>query len=280
MSVNESVIERLCMFVCPVCGGKFTAESHCLRCQTGHSFDIAKRGYVNLLMKQHAGSGDDAIMVRARREFLNSGRYLPLRNAISAILAENLPNDGVFLDAGCGEGWYAEGFRDALPNAKILGVDISKEAVDHAARRPGMGFAVGSVFRLPIADHSVDAVVSVFSPFCASEFERVLKPGGKAVAVVPLPRHLFALKAAVYEHPYENDDVRPDAGNLKQISEKTVKFVMKLQKNEEIASLFAMTPYYYKTADSDREKLQKVETLDVEAEFLIITYESVVKNNF
>lgn len=37
---------------CPLCAQPLAEEGNCLRCAAGHSFDIARQGYVNLLNVQ------------------------------------------------------------------------------------------------------------------------------------------------------------------------------------------------------------------------------------
>ena len=60
-------------FICPVCKQRLTRSGSCYRCRGNHSFDIAKSGYVNLLLSQQSSQkrhGDDKAMVLARRRFL------------------------------------------------------------------------------------------------------------------------------------------------------------------------------------------------------------------
>ena len=58
------------MLLCPKCGNKLVREERVWRCQNNHSYDIAKRGYVNLALHHKALSGDDREMVKARTRFL------------------------------------------------------------------------------------------------------------------------------------------------------------------------------------------------------------------
>ena len=123
-------------FVCPLCGGPFARTDRALRCQKGHSFDISAAGYVHLMPanRLHAKNpGDDAGMVAARAEFLSAGWYAPLREALAARIAADLPKNGTLLDAGCGEGKYTcdvlNAVKAAGKTADILGIDISKDAL-------------------------------------------------------------------------------------------------------------------------------------------------------
>ncbi len=49
-----------------------------------------------------------------------------------------------------------------------------------------------------------------------------------------------------------------------------------LTTQDDICNLFKMTPYYYKTSAKDQEKLNGIDKLDVETEFMILTYKKVI----
>lgn len=124
------------LFRCPLCGGSLSEVPAGLRCPRGHCFDRAKEGYVNLLpvgQKHSKAPGDDKAMVAARRAFLDGGWYAPLRQALKALAVEVTGPAPAVLDAGCGEGYYTSGVREALLAAgrepRVAGVDISKFSV-------------------------------------------------------------------------------------------------------------------------------------------------------
>jgi 23S rRNA (guanine745-N1)-methyltransferase len=85
------------------CRQTLSRESSRVVCPRGHSFDIAKSGYINLLQPQDrraAVPGDSAEAVAARRRFLDRGYAAPLLDEIGRFVK------GDVLDAGCGEGYY------------------------------------------------------------------------------------------------------------------------------------------------------------------------------
>lgn len=95
------------------------------------------------------------------------------------------------LDIACGEGYGAAGLLRAGA-ASLTGVDVSPQACAHAARRYGLNTRVGDAENIPLADASVDVVVSfetiehlahpeVFLTECA----RVLVRGGKLIVSTP-----------------------------------------------------------------------------------------------
>ena len=165
------------LFRCPLCSAPLSRGEPGYLCPSGHCFDVAAAGYTHLLpanRKHSKNPGDDKAMVAARSAFLDRGYYAPLRDALCARAAKEckaLPSPAL-LDSGCGEGYYTAGLYQALTAAgcapKIAGVDISKFALRRAAKRLPQGeFAVASVYHLPLADESVDALVNVFSPLSA-----------------------------------------------------------------------------------------------------------------
>lgn len=101
-------------FRCPVCSQELKKERKIWACPQGHTFDIAAKGYVNLLMSNSSGAkrhGDDRLMINARRDFLSKGFYEPLREALYEALSAEFPRGGTLLDAGCGECWYTSYFK-------------------------------------------------------------------------------------------------------------------------------------------------------------------------
>ncbi len=265
------------LFCCPVCGDGLLAESRALRCAAGHSFDLAKRGYVNLLRSQSSSAkrhGDDKRMLVARRAFLDAGYYAPLRDLLAATVAREVKADGVLLDAGCGEGYYTAFLAQQFPTLQVCGIDISKDALHMCASRfKEMELAVASAFSLPLADAAADAVVSVFAPCADEEFSRVLKPGGVLIRVIPTERHLFGLKAAIYKEPRLNKPERAEVAGFTLRHRQQLEWELSLNDSDAIRRLFEMTPYFYKTGQEDQERLLSRSQLVTEVAFAILTYE-------
>lgn len=262
-------------FLCPVCGKKLEEREKGAVCENGHSFDKAKSGYINLLPNNlPAGNhGDNKLMVRARHEFLEKGYYQPLRDELCSAVEKYAPSSPLIIDAGCGEGWYTKGICERLTQAELMAVDISKDACKIAAKRDGkIKCAAASVFHLPIEDSCADVLISVFSPLCESEFHRVLKKGGCFIYVIPAENHLWELKKAVYDKPYKNE-VKPYETEGFAFAEKfSVDGVMEMKSHEDVQKLFMMTPYYYKTSQSDTEKLLSANLSSITYSFEILVF--------
>lgn len=267
-------------FICPVCRSELHEEEKLYSCENGHCFDKSRFGYVNLLQSQKSSAkrhGDDRLMVRARRDFLNSGAYGFLLEFLCEITEKFFTDGAAVLDAGCGECYYSASLRQHLAEngkeAFFAGVDISKDALEFASKRKsGIPLAVASLFDMPFADESFDAVLNIFSPEAYDEFYRVLKKGGILIRIVPLEKHLYDLKAAIYDEPYLNDvpDHAIPRFKLKKTSQ--TKSRIWLKSNEDIQNLFKMTPYYYKTGKDDQNKINGLEEFSTQAEFEIRIY--------
>ncbi len=264
------MIPEQSVFICPICSGRLFRVDSSLKCMSGHSFDLAKQGYVNLLMKNSARRrGDDRLMLLSRRAFLEKGYYNPLRNAVNELLGEG----HTVLDSGCGEGYYTSVFCE---KNRVCGIDISKDAVALSAGRcKNAEFAVASISAIPLADSSVDTVINIFAPDSPEEFKRILTPHGRLISALPDTDHLFELKAAVYEKPYKNPPPKDiyDGFQLKNI--KRLDYTLELDCTEDIKALFCMTPYYYKTSAEDRGKLDSVKALKTRAQFTLLEFEKV-----
>lgn len=266
-------------FACPVCGFSLTGD-RTLTCAKGHSFDKSKYGYVNLFLSNRSSDkrhGDDKLMVHSRSEFLDKGYYAPVRQAVLEFLHTHARPGMRILDAGCGECWYTSYYAAELSDVhpKVAGVDISKDALRWGAKRGGVELAVASTAHLPVAPDSCDAVLNIFSPPEIQEFHRVLKPGGILIRALPLERHLWALKSAVYDTPYLNPLPETTLPGFALLSRQDLRYPIYLDTQADIWNLFTMTPYYYKTGQTDQAKLQMLETLDETVEITVLCYEKI-----
>lgn len=216
------------------------------RCLSGHSFDRAREGYLNLLVAGRlpttAVSGDTAESLLARRAFLSADWYLPIAQSLAATLGDI---DGSVLDVGCGEGYY---LTHAIAPEKY-GIDISKKAVQMASKLlPQSGFAVASAFRLPVLSQSCAAVFTVFAPHSFEEYNRVLRPGGQWVTVTPGPNHLLEMRPE-----YDSDAKagerfeRRNEPPVEATHAERLQFMLDLP-SDAAEALFSMTPLRWQTA--------------------------------
>lgn len=268
------------IWACPLCQQGLFKEAQGLRCLSGHSFDRAKQGYVNLLPAHHRRSshpGDDRNMLIQRQKFLQKGHFQPLEFLLQTWLQRRLfqaQRSHVLLDSGCGEGFYlssllqVKGSRSDFP-LEGYGLDISKEAAKLTSRRlPADTVVVASAFQLPVMSDSVDVLLRVFAPGSFNEVARVLKPNGELWLVTPGPRHLFELKEFLYDTPMEHDATEVPEGFSLAESER-LHFSLSLKQSEDIQQLLAMTPLAWCGRKDGREALSALEKLQVTIDFSV-----------
>jgi 23S rRNA (guanine745-N1)-methyltransferase len=186
------------LLLCPVrdCHLALTRDDRRVVCPQGHSFDIARSGYINLLQPQDRRSknpGDTVEAVAARRRLHDRGVTDPLLRGVAETI-NSVPSD-VVLDAGCGDGFYLGSLAHRM-GFDAHGVDISIPAVDAAARRyPECEWIVANADRfLPYADRSFSIVVSITGRMNADEFRRVLRDDGRLLVALAAPEDLIELR--------------------------------------------------------------------------------------
>ena len=246
---------------CPHCGGDLAlAEAErTIRCDAGHSFDVARQRYAGLLPGDaQTGTADTADMVAAREAILAAGHYEPLAEAIASTLTRLLPDaiPGCVVDVGAGTGYYLAYALDTLPDRTGIALDISKHALRRAASaHPRIGAVACDVWRgLPLRTGSAAAVLDVFSPRNAVEFHRVLASDGLLVVVTPELNHLAELVGALGLINVDGDKAARLAAQLaegfQQLEARHVERPLELSRSE-AATLVAMGPSSHHVDSAD-----------------------------
>ena len=270
---------------CPHCKNELNQIGNTFKCVNNHSYDISKKGFVNLLLaNQHHSdnSGDEKGMILSRVRFLNTGKYDLLRDLITETIKSNLDSlkDNVVCDLGCGEGYYTTYFHNKLKdefNLSTYGVDLSKQAINECTIRQrqmkleDIKFIIGNLNYLPIQNESVDLIVNSFAKIDENEFLRILRKNGIFLRILPGTKHLLGLKEVLYENVRLNEDKETYIEGFELIDIKESKGNILLN-NQEINDLFTMTPYYYKSPKDTSEALMKKEELNTIISFKILVY--------
>lgn len=250
------------ILICPVCGQDLFREQNRLLCDAGHSYDISRRGYVNLLLGSKSGSktGDSKQSAAARRALLDKGYYGLLKDYITKKMR------GTVLDICCGEGYYDD------YSGELYGFDISKEMARLAAgRHKDNHYFVANISSIPVRSESVDTAVNIFAPFNDKEFYRVMKKGASLYCVVGGADHLRQMKEIIYDTPYKNDEIPPASKHLRIAASEKISHTVKIPE-EDLKTLFAMTPYFYRTSQKDKAKLNGIGETELTVEFVIYEY--------
>jgi 23S rRNA (guanine745-N1)-methyltransferase len=248
------------LLICPLCLGPLRPEKRSLVCPRGHSFDLAREGYVNLLHSNHPG--DTREMLASRRRFLDRGHFAPIAQHVCDLAVSHLsgivplPNRQFrsVLDAGCGEGYYLGCMQSDLRTRDVIdvryvGIDSSREACRLAARRyHDICFAVSDLKDLvPVADESVDLLLNVFAPRSVDEFTRVLHPSGVVVVVIPQSIHLVELRSTFpligIEENKADHVIRRFEPSLRPAQRESVQFNLVLA-HDAVLDLIGMSPSY------------------------------------
>lgn len=263
------------VLMCPVCREALSLNERTWRCEQGHSYDLAKQGYVNLHVVQHKHSktpGDTPESVSARREFLAAGFYQPLQEAVVEKL-KHLSLDSL-LDIGCGEGYYTNAMQAQVK--QCVGVDIAKTAVQRAAKlNAKVTWVVGTGSTLPILDGTIDLCSSLFSPIPKDEILRVLKPKGYLMVATPAPQHLYHLREALFDEVNLHEPhkfVAQLQQDFQLISEQEIESTFTLSQ-QQLKNLIAMTPYAYKAKPEKRQQLEASSACELTACFQLYLFQ-------
>lgn len=264
---------------CPLDGSPLQKNGNSWQCSAGHSFDIARQGYIHLLPVQKKRSrdpGDNKKMVAARRHFLGSGFYQPVAEAlIQAVFPDGFNESAIScLDAGCGDGYYLRYLADNAPEATslaLMGLDISKWAVLSAAKKDKEPtWIVGSNANLPILPGTLDRILCLFGFPVYPEFARVLKTGGELVQVDAGPDHLKELREIIYPELKESKQgqgATPEG--FTNLETSVVCYTLNLPDKDAIGNLLAMTPHLYRAGSEGLARAAELESLSVTVEATI-----------
>ena len=252
---------------CPVCSHLLIKEQNTYKCENNHTFDLAKEGYLNLLLNAKKTSGDSKEMMAARRDFLAKGYYEKLSDRVNQRLKKSHLTDQAILDIGCGEGYYLSRFqKEIAPKASnFYGMDISKLGIRMAAKKnPMIHWLVANFAKLPFKEKSVSTVLSMFAEYSVPEIDRILTDDGNIIIVRAANNHLIELKNIIYPEIHEKvktSSIKTFPGFC--VEQENFSYKVTIQSIEDLLSLLLMTPHYWKIKPEGIENLKKFEFLEV-----------------
>lgn len=190
------------LFQCPICAAPFVelkVNSFC--CMSGHSFDLSKKGTLYFLLKAAKNDyGTDMLM--SRFQMMQDGLFAPLLDRVHSLIAKE--DSEAVLDVGCGEGSQLDYLCKLGLKGQKVGFDISKEAIQLAARHFTSAFwCIADLAKSPFASNQYGTILNLFSPSNYKEFDRLLVPGGQVIKVVPERNYLIELRQLLYRDTIE-----------------------------------------------------------------------------
>jgi 23S rRNA (guanine745-N1)-methyltransferase len=258
-----AVVDVLDLLACPLCRQPLAPAlgGRAVCCPDGHSFDLARQGYLNLLGAKAPRNADTAAMVAARDRFLSAGHYAPIADRLLGLASEALGGRAArgeprALEVGAGTGYYLARVLSGLPSSRGVALDVSVPAARRAAAAaPRLGSVVADLWRqLPLRDGCVDVLLDVFAPRNAAEFARVLAPAGVLVTVTPAPEHLQEIRESLGLLDIQPDkDQRLDAAlgtAFREIDRASVRFGRPLDRPA-VRDLVAMGPNAFHRSEDE-----------------------------
>ena len=253
--MSEDFLKNDDILKCPICGERLLFLDNCLKCDK-HSFDISRKGTVNLVYSKHYKDSKiyNSELFKNRREFIIGGFYFKLYKFISDILNDRFSSECTILDLGCGEGSHSKFILDLLKfDYKYYGFDYAKDAIKLASDyiNYNRSYFLGDVNKIPILDNSIDIILDILSPFNEKEVKRVIKDNGMFIKVSPGKNYLKELRDVLNMEEYNNENDVFD--NLQKRFKKIDKYNLnyRVQINEDsFQNLVKMTPAQKKTSST------------------------------
>ena len=197
-SITVAISDVVDLLACPHCRAPLgvVEDARSVRCEQGHSFDVARQGYLNLAGGTAGHNADTPTMVAARDRFLSAGPYRPVVDRLLELARTAAPASPRLLEVGAGTGYYLARLVAGLDASRGVALDVSPAAARRAARAgPRIGSVVADAWRtIPVATGAIDLLLDVFAPRNAAEFARVLSGRGVLLTVTPHRGHLAEIR--------------------------------------------------------------------------------------
>lgn len=237
--------------MCPICQSVISVEELKLVCENNHSYDIAKQGYVNLLNRKTETKYNKTLFTARNDIIMNSLFFTELHKMITEMICKyNRSHKPSILDAGSGEGSHLIKLYETLLKSNIqvetmVGIDIAKEGILTATKHSEeQSWFVADLANIPFQAEVFDIVLNILSPANYDEFNRILKPEGRIIKVVPQVNYLKEIRESSQEHDnnYSNTRiVELFSHHFFDTSKERLEYKVELGE-EDLESLLHMTP--------------------------------------
>jgi ubiquinone/menaquinone biosynthesis C-methylase UbiE len=198
---------------------------------------------------------DDTRLRRRASAYTGAHTSLDARAPAVAAVVEARP--ARVLEVGCGWGELAEWIARET-GADVVALDLSERMVE-LARSAGIDARVGDVQALPFPDGTFDVAVAAWMLYHVpaldlgiSELERVLRPGGRLVAVTNSRYHLIELRDLVGSGPSTLSFTRENGEELlgrcfarvrREDVDGRIAFANRAEVEEYVGASIAMSPF-------------------------------------
>lgn len=270
-------------FKCPICSGAMALKNECnLVCKKNHSFDLSRKGYLNLLASGSNAKYEKGLF-EARKQVCSFGFFDPLimhlGERIFGYSRGNSAKNGIsVLDAGCGEGSHLRNLAELLEpeqdvTSTLFGVDIAKEGIKLATTGDtDIVWAVADLAKLPFQQDSFDVILNILSPANYHEFERILVDDGILIKVIPGKSYLRELRRLMFEESdYSSDRVADYFSNkFELISSQSIEYNIQLDEDI-LPQLLKMTPLTWSLKPEMHKEIQLAEIPSITVDLTILT---------
>jgi Methylase involved in ubiquinone/menaquinone biosynthesis len=266
-STMDKVINSL---ICPICKTELSLQEMSLHCKQHHTFDIAKKGYINMLQTQPKTSYSDSLF-QQRQNFLQSGLYQIVADEIIKTIVEfGGLESPLIADIGCGEGYYCHQIKQKFATSRVVGLDISKAALQYASNySTEINWLVADLTRLPFQDQSVNWLINILSPANYQEFARILQDDGYIIKIIPNANYLQEIRTILQQQIYTNTDtIMQIEKHTEIITQKRIKIVAPIAESVR-GYLLQMTPLM-QNYQGDYSEFEKMTTITIDLQLFVL----------
>lgn len=258
-----------------------------LSCPNGHHFDLNRQG-TYFLARKSVDDKYDMALFKARRHIIQStGLYSHLHEELTGLIQSFAPKwqdrPISLLDAGGGEGSHLFQLMQGLTpqlGLSSCNVDLSKQAIQLSSDYNGYFLScVADLAHLPIADKSIDCILSILSPANYHEFKRILRSPGLMIKVVPHTNYLAEIRLGLDQLgirplvPYDNQEVIETYLAQFPHTEQVLCQQTYQLSHSDLEILLKMTPLTWSLTSHEREDLLNHLTGSITADFIILVTE-------